>query len=76
MGNAHLAVRIPLELRKRLWTQLALENNMAEEFWIGRHLTFTDLVRELLERGLTDRLREIKAKAEAGSTLTAKPFGQ
>jgi hypothetical protein len=76
VANTTLVVRIPLDLRKQLWTQLAMENNMTKDIWNGRPMTFSDLVRELLKRGLAERLRELSAKTDVASTLTAKPSGQ
>jgi hypothetical protein len=75
MGNSSLTVRIPSELRQKLWTQLAMENNLTQCTWMARPLTFSDLVRELLDRGLADRLREINNKTGhvVGATLTSKP---
>ncbi len=72
MPNRLLTFRIPSELFQQLRTQLTLENSLTEDSWIGRPLTLTDLVREALKRGLNDRLRELRAKADVGSTVMAK----
>jgi len=64
-----------VEMARQLRSHLALENGLTKEFWIGRPLTLSDLVRELLKRGMTDRTHELRAKT-SDSTLVAKLSGR